>query len=53
MTHNPLASAALSLDRLQIDYVINGRHDMVLISPVRKKEFIAKVQERRVYEEVE
>lgn len=51
-THNPLASAALSLDRLQIDYMINGRHDTVLISPVRKKEFIAKVQERRVYGEV-
>lgn len=46
-THNPLSSAALSLDRIQIDYVENGYHQMVLISPVRKKEFMKKVEEYR------
>lgn len=45
-THNPLSSAAMSLDRVQIDYVRDGRHDMVLVSPVRKKEFIGKLKAR-------
>lgn len=44
-THNPLSSAALSLDRIQIDYTENGYHQMVLISPVHKKEFIRKLEE--------
>ena len=43
-THNPLSSAALSLDRIQIDYTENGYHQMVLISPVRKKEFMKKIE---------
>lgn len=46
-THNPLSSAAMSLDRIQIDYTENGIHRMVLISPVRKKEFIRKIEEYR------
>lgn len=46
-THNPLSSAAMSLDRIQIDYTENGIHRMILISPVRKKEFMAKVEEYR------
>lgn len=46
-TKNPLSSAALSIDRLQIDYTENGRHQLVLISPVRKKEFIGKLKEYR------
>ena len=46
-THNPLSSAALSLDRIQIDYTENGYHQMVLISPVRKKEFMKKIEEYR------
>jgi len=46
-THNPLSSAALSLDRIQIDYTENGYHQMVLISPVRKKEFMRKIEEYR------
>lgn len=46
-THNPISSAALSLDRIQIDYSIEGSHGMVLISPVRKKEFMKKIEERR------
>ena len=46
-THNPLSSAALSLDRIQIDYMENGYHQMVLISPVRKKEFMKKIEEYR------
>lgn len=43
-THNPLSSAAMSLDRVQIDYMKNGRHEMALISPVRKKEFMQKLE---------
>ena len=39
-TMNPISSAALSLKRLQIDYVENGIQRMILISPVRKKEFL-------------
>lgn len=46
-THNPLSSAALSLDRIQIDYTENGYHQMVLISPVHKKEFMKKIEEYR------
>lgn len=38
-TLNPLSSAALSIKRIQIDYVENGTHRMILISPVRRKEF--------------
>lgn len=42
-TNNPLSSAALSLRRIQIDYVENGVHRMVLISPTRRNEFIEKL----------
>ena len=47
-THNPISSAAPSLDRIQIDYVVNGKYDSILISPVRKKIFIQKVEQKRV-----
>ena len=43
-TMNPLSSAAMSLKRVQIDYVEGSRHEMVLISPVKRKEFIQKVE---------
>ncbi len=46
-TKNPLSSAALSLDRIQIDYEKNGIRQMVLISPVRKKEFLERLEEKR------
>ncbi len=46
-TKNPISSAALSLDRLQIDYVEKGYHQTVLISPVRKKEFIERLEQYR------
>lgn len=46
-THNPLSSAAMSLDRIQIDYTENGYHQMVLVSPVRKKEFLKRLEENR------
>ena len=46
-THNPISSAAPSLDRIQIDYVIQGRHDMILISPKRKRRFMERVEEKR------
>lgn len=46
-TKNPLSSAAMSLDRLQIDYLENGVHKTVLISPVRKKEFMEKLEQNR------
>lgn len=39
-TRNPISSAAASLDRIRIDYLDNGRHQTILISPVRKKEFM-------------
>lgn len=49
-THNPLSSAALSLDRLQIDYKNTaGGHDMILISPKKKKEFIEKINRKREF----
>jgi len=46
-TKNPISSAAMSLDRLQIDYMENGYHQTVLISPVRKKEFIERLEQYR------
>lgn len=46
-THNPLSSAAMSLRRIQIDYVENGVHRMILISPVRKKTFLGELEKRR------
>ena len=46
-TKNPISSAAMSLDRLQIDYMEKGYHQTVLISPVRKKEFIEKLEHYR------
>ena len=46
-TKNPISSAAMSLDRLQIDYMEKGYHQTVLISPVRKKEFIEKLEQYR------
>lgn len=46
-TKNPLSSAALSLDRIQIDYEKNGIHQMVLISPVQKKEFLKNLEKNR------
>lgn len=51
-TKNPLSSAALSLDRIQIDYVEGKVHQMVLISPIRKKEFLSKLEQYRDYEEI-
>lgn len=43
-TFNPLSSAAMSLKRVQIDYRKNGGHEMTLISPVHRSEFIEKVK---------
>ncbi len=45
-THNPLSSAAMSLNRIQIDYVENGVQRMVLISPVKRKTFIKELEEK-------
>ncbi|MBR2948370.1 MAG: PH domain-containing protein [Lachnospiraceae bacterium] len=50
-TKNPLSSAALSLDRLSVSYSQGGKQETVLISPVRKKEFIKKLEEYRKREE--
>ena len=53
-THNPLSSAALSLDRIQIDFVNEkGGHDMVLISPVHKKVFMRKIEAARLSDKLE
>lgn len=38
-THNPLSSPALSLDRLKISYMKNGRIAKVMISPKDKEGF--------------
>lgn len=46
-TNNPLSSAAMSLRRIQIDYVENGVHRMVLISPVKRKTFIEEIEQKR------
>ena len=46
-TKNPISSAALSLDRLQIDYIKNGYRQTVLISPVHKKEFMKRLEQYR------
>ena len=45
-TSNPMSSAAMSLRRIQIDYVENGVHRMVLISPVKRKEFIETLERK-------
>ncbi|WP_042076873.1 PH domain-containing protein [Acinetobacter nosocomialis] len=39
-THNPLSSPALSLDRLKISYIKNGRIAKVMISPKDKEGFL-------------
>jgi len=46
-TNNPLSSAAMSLRRIQIDYVENDVHRMVLISPVKRKTFIEELEQKR------
>ena len=46
-TMNPLSSAAMSLRRIQIDYVEDGVHRMILISPIKRKTFIKEIEERR------
>lgn len=43
-TRNPLSSPALSLDRLRIDY---SRGRSLMISPLRKSEFLDDLQARR------
>lgn len=45
-TYNPLSSAALSVRRIQIDYVENGAHKMVLISPKNRDAFIEELRKR-------
>ena len=46
-THNRLSSAAMSLRRIQIDYIEDGVHRMILISPVKRKTFIKELEEKR------
>ena len=46
-TCNPLSSAALSLKRVQIDYVENGMHRMILISPKNRDGFMEILEEKR------
>jgi len=45
-TMNPLSSAAMSLKRIQIDYMKNGSHGLILISPVDRDEFIKILNEK-------
>ena len=44
---NPLSSPALSLKRVQIDYIQSGVHRMVLISPKNREVFIKEIEDRR------
>ena len=46
-TNNPLSSAAMSLRRIQIDYIENGVHRMILISPVKRKTFLEELESKR------
>lgn len=46
-TLNPLSSAAMSLKRLQIDYIENGVRQMALISPKDRDKFIAEINRRK------
>ena len=41
-----MSSAAMSLRRIQIDYTVNGRHEIMLISPVKRDEFLREVEKR-------
>jgi len=45
-THNPLSSPALSLDRLKISYMKNGRIAKVMISPKDKETFLQVINKR-------
>ena len=47
-TNNPMSSAAMSLRRIQIDYVEDGVHRMVLISPVNRNTLIEEIEQKRV-----
>ncbi|NLO40018.1 MAG: PH domain-containing protein [Ruminiclostridium sp.] len=47
-TRNPLSSVALSIDRIEITY-----GSIVLISPVKKEEFLAELRKRCNYSFVE
>lgn len=51
-TWNPLPSAASSLRRIQIDYTANGRHEIMLISPVKRDEFLREVEERMAIQNI-
>ena len=46
-TLNPLSSAALSMKRIQIDYVKEGSTGMILISPKHRGKFIAEIEKRK------
>ena len=39
-TNNPASSPALSLDRLEISYVVKGERREILVSPADKRRFI-------------
>ena len=50
-TMNPLSSAALSLRRLEIHYVVEGNQKMVLISPKDRNAFMEEVEKRKINKE--
>lgn len=43
-TKNPLSSAALSIDRIEIRFFSGESTNCILISPVKKKEFLEKLR---------
>ena len=51
-TWNPLSSASLSLRRIQIDYTVNGRHEIMLISPIKRDQFLREVEKRMAIQNI-
>lgn len=45
-THNPFSAPALSLDRLEIRYRVNGRKCRTLISPKKQYEFLVLLKKK-------
>lgn len=46
-TNNPLSSPAWSLDRLQIDYLKNGKPKVIMVSPKDKDGFLRELRHKK------
>ena len=47
-SHDSIASPALSLDRLKIEYIKEGEHKQILVSPRNRQAFIEAVQTKQL-----